>query len=84
MKNMYMVHANGIELTTRFILYIDSVFFSSTCGRKLDHSPSLTVLNPDDDNDRRLASLSAAVDFARTNNLLGIWVDANLLVRASL
>ncbi|KAF4574677.1 ubiquitin-protein ligase peroxin 12 [Pleurotus pulmonarius] len=61
-----------------------SVFFSSTCGRKLDHSPSLTVLNPDDDNDRRLASLSAAVDFARTNNLLGIWVDANLLVRTSL
>ncbi|KAL0949128.1 hypothetical protein HGRIS_009212 [Hohenbuehelia grisea] len=55
------------------------VFFSSMCGKKLESSPSLTALSPDDDEDRRLLSLAAGVEFARANNFLGIWVDAELL-----
>ncbi|KAJ8522978.1 hypothetical protein ONZ45_g506 [Pleurotus djamor] len=57
------------------------VFFSSACGRKLEQSPSLTALFSDDDDDRRLGSLGAAVEFAGANNLLGVWVDATLLTQ---
>ncbi|KAJ7591395.1 cyclin-dependent protein kinase inhibitor [Mycena floridula] len=47
------------------------VFFASHCG----------IGRANDEADRRLASLGAAVEFARTNNLLGIFVDAELLLQ---
>jgi hypothetical protein len=38
----------------------------------------------DEESDDRLRSLGAAVEFAKDNNLLGIFVDAELLVSAFL
>lgn len=42
--------------------------------------PSPTALSPEDADDRRLSSISTAVDWAKTNNLLGVVMDADLLV----
>jgi CDK inhibitor PHO81 len=58
------------------------VFFASQCGKKGDYSHSRTALGIEDENDRRLFSLGAAVEFARANNLLGVFVDADLLVKS--
>ena len=58
----------------------DPVFFAAQCGEVNRSSPSDTALSTKDTNDRRLSSLSAAVEFAKDNNLLGIFVDADLLV----
>jgi hypothetical protein len=38
----------------------------------------------DEDHDNRLQSVGAAVEFAKDNNLLGVFVDAELLVSSSL
>jgi hypothetical protein len=62
----------------------DPVFFASQCGKKNNQSPTPTALTTEDKNDRRLHSLSSAVELAQINNLLGIFVDAGLLVSASL
>lgn len=61
-------------------LPLDSVFLASECGVRGASLPSSTALGPEDVDDRRLSSISAAVDWARTNNLLGIFLDADLLV----
>lgn len=37
-------------------------------------------MGTEDGSDQRIYSVGAAVEFARTNNLLGIFVDADLLV----
>jgi CDK inhibitor PHO81 len=37
----------------------------------------------DEEHDDRLRSVGAAVEFAKDNNLLGVFVDAELLVRSS-
>jgi len=37
----------------------------------------------DENQDDRLRSVSAAVEFAKDNNLLGVFVDAELLVRST-
>jgi len=37
----------------------------------------------DENHDDRLRSVSAAVEFAKDNNLLGVFVDAELLVRST-
>lgn len=42
--------------------------------------PSPTALGPDDVDDRRLCSVGAAVDWAKANNLLGVFLDGDLLV----
>lgn len=44
------------------------------------YPPSPTALSPSDVNDRRLSSIAAAVDWAKSNNLLGILLDADFLV----
>jgi CDK inhibitor PHO81 len=60
---------------------LDPVFFASQCGQRGSVAPSNTALNVDDVSDRRLSCLGAAVKFAKKNNLLGIFIDAAVLVR---
>ncbi|KAG6919274.1 hypothetical protein DXG01_007406 [Tephrocybe rancida] len=43
--------------------------------------PSPTALGAEEEDDPRLSSIGAAVEFARINNLLGVLVDADLLVQ---
>ena len=62
-------------------LRADPVFLGSACGALGTSAPSETALGPDDVDDRRLSSISASVDWARSNNILGIFMDADLLVR---
>lgn len=69
--------------TLTCFLYIDPVFFASQCGATYRPvSFSATALSAEDAADLRLLSLHAAVDFAKTNNLLGLFLDAGLLVRS--
>ncbi|KAJ7162538.1 cyclin-dependent protein kinase inhibitor [Mycena crocata] len=55
------------------------VFFASRCGKK-GNSNRLS-LTGEDDEDSRTTSVGAAVEFARANNLLGVFVDADLLMQ---
>ncbi|KAI5124795.1 hypothetical protein M0805_005429 [Coniferiporia weirii] len=57
------------------------VFLASECGMQSGCPPSPTALSPDDVDDRRLSSIGAAVDWAKTNNLLGVVFDAGLLLK---
>ncbi|KAH8118535.1 cyclin-dependent protein kinase inhibitor [Phellopilus nigrolimitatus] len=57
------------------------VFLASECGMRSSCPPSPTALRPEDVDDRRLSSISAAVDWAKTNNLLGVFLDADLLTK---
>ncbi|KAJ7233137.1 cyclin-dependent protein kinase inhibitor [Mycena haematopus] len=54
------------------------VFFASQCGKKLSQPKYSSC--PDME-DWRTTSVGAVVEFARANNLLGIFVDAGLLMR---
>jgi CDK inhibitor PHO81 len=56
------------------------VFLGSICGRGSDRLPTSTAAGAGKD-DRRVSSVGAAVEFAKANNLLGIFVDAELLVQ---
>ncbi|CCM04807.1 uncharacterized protein FIBRA_07000 [Fibroporia radiculosa] len=58
------------------------VFFASQCGEKSRAQPSPAALGVDDVHDYRFASLDAAVEFSRSNNLLGLLLDAGLLAQA--
>ncbi|THH13892.1 hypothetical protein EW146_g6378 [Bondarzewia mesenterica] len=55
------------------------VFFASQCGEVNSKVPSATALSTRDARDQRLSSLSAAVEFCKDNNLLGVFVDTELL-----
>lgn len=55
------------------------VFFSSRCGKNNVHLPTCSYQLVDEDHDDRLQSVGAAVEFAKDNNLLGVFVDAELL-----
>jgi len=57
------------------------VFLASECGMRSRFPPGPTALGPEDVNDRRLSSISTAVDWAKTNNLLGVFLDADLLTK---
>jgi len=57
------------------------VFFASQCGQKGSITPSRTVLSTEDVADRRLTCLGAAVKFSKKNNLLGVFIDAAVLVQ---
>jgi CDK inhibitor PHO81 len=57
----------------------DPVFFYPSCGK----NAGFTNCSVRDESDDRSASLSAAAEFAKSNNLLGLVVDATLLVRHS-
>lgn len=60
---------------------VDPVFFASQCGRPSAHPPSATALPTADARDYRVSSLNAAVEVCRTNNVLGLLLDADFLVR---
>lgn len=55
------------------------MFFASQCGKK-EGQPNQSSCPREDIEDWRTTSVGAAVEFARANNLLGIFVDAGLLV----
>ncbi|KAI0693587.1 hypothetical protein BC835DRAFT_1068445 [Cytidiella melzeri] len=55
------------------------VFFASQCGRRCPVRPSATALSIEDTNDYRLSSLNCAVEVCKTNNMLGLLLDAELL-----
>lgn len=57
----------------------DPVFFAAHCEKRADLLPSRTAYGFNGD-DIIVRSVGAAVDFAKVNNLLGIFVDAELLV----
>ncbi|OCB90859.1 cyclin-dependent protein kinase inhibitor [Sanghuangporus baumii] len=57
------------------------VFLASECGVQHAFGSSHFGLNSDAVDDRRLSSISAAVDWAKANNLLGIFLDADLLTK---
>jgi len=59
----------------------DPVFFGCMCGKDGLHLPSPTA-SGSGSNLQRVSSVGAAVEFAKANNLLGIFVDADLLVRS--
>ncbi|KAJ7638577.1 cyclin-dependent protein kinase inhibitor [Roridomyces roridus] len=56
------------------------VFFASQCGNKEPHVRHLPFTGEDQE-DGRTTSVGAAVEFARANNLLGVFVDADLLMQ---
>ncbi|KAG6866498.1 hypothetical protein C0991_003042 [Blastosporella zonata] len=60
------------------------VFFVSRCGKNSPSLPSPTALGTEEENDPRLSSIGAAVEFSKINNLLGVLVDADLLASAVL
>ncbi len=67
-------------LTNRVRAPADPVFLASQCGEGPRAPPSATALSTDDAHDHRLWSLDAAVEFAKMNNLLGVLLNAGLLV----
>lgn len=60
--------------------HLDPVFFVSCCGKNSAYTSSLMALGAEEENDPKRSSVGAAVEFARINNLLGVFVDADLLV----
>lgn len=65
----------------------DAVFFSSKCGVArgsglLSSGQGLPV--DEEESDTRCRSVNAAVQFAKSNNLLGVIFNAKLLVRCIL
>lgn len=57
------------------------VFLASQCGEHSRALPSATALGIDDVQDYRFSSLDAAVEFSKSNNLLGVLLDAGLLAQ---
>jgi len=72
------------RLGTSFF-YIDPVLFASSCGEVGANPPSTTTTTPRNEashaHDLRLSSISAAVEFSKNNNLLGVFLDTYLLVK---
>jgi CDK inhibitor PHO81 len=61
----------------------DPVFFGSLCGRQANVYPSPTALAQADVADERLSSLESAVRFSKANNLLGVFIEGDILVSTS-
>lgn len=62
----------------------DPVFFASFCGREASVNPSPIVLEHADAGDERLSSLESAVRFSKANNLLGVFIEGDILVNTHL
>jgi hypothetical protein len=60
----------------------DPVLFASSCGEVRAKLPSTTaaIVRSEATLDLRLTSVSAAVEFSKNNNLLGVLLDTCLLV----
>ena len=65
-----------------FLVFLDPVLFASSCGEVGTNPPSTTTatLRNEAAHDLRLSSISAAVEFSKNNNLLGVFLDTYLLV----
>jgi len=62
----------------------DPVLFASSCGEGRANPPSSTTASSIRNKvtpDLRLTSISAAVEFSKNNNLLGVFLDTYLLVK---
>lgn len=59
-----------------------SVFFASHCGLSRSNSEGRMVAANRVEEDRRCTSIKEAVKFAKANNLLGVMLDATILVRS--
>lgn len=58
------------------------VLFASSCGEVGANPPSTTAaIRSEPTSDLRLTSISAAVEFSKNNNLLGVFLDTYLLVK---
>ena len=62
----------------------DPVFFASLCGREASVSPSPTSLANAEARDERSSSLESAVRFSKANNLLGVFIEGDILVSTHL
>jgi CDK inhibitor PHO81 len=63
------------------LLPTDPVLFASSCGEVGANPPSTTAtIRNEAALDLRLTSISAAVEFSKNNNLLGVFLDTYLLV----
>ena len=60
-----------------------SVFFASYCGLSRSSPEGRMVPANRIEDDRRCTSIREAVKFAKANNLLGVMLDATILVRPS-
>ena len=74
------MHVSLLSVTNA-VMSSDPVFFASHCGKKDIFLSSPSPFTLEDEDDGRFCSLGEAVEFARINNLLGVIVDADLLVR---
>lgn len=64
---------DGGFVRARLTHVLDPVFFRSHCGRpSIGQETGIT--------DQRVSNVGSAVEFAKGNNLLGIFIDAELLV----
>ena len=74
----------GASITSLFffLVFLDPVLFASSCGEVGTNPPSTTTatLRNEAAHDLRLSSISAAVEFSKNNNLLGVFLDTYLLV----
>ena len=61
-----------------------SVFFASYCGLSRSSPEGRMVPANRIEDDRRCTSIREAVKFAKANNLLGVMLDATILVRRAL
>ena len=66
------------------LIILDPVFFVSRCGNNATNFSVPTLLSCEEENDLKLSTIGAAVEFAKSSNLLGIFVDAELLVNFAL
>lgn len=60
--------------------FIDAVFFASKCGVARSSNVTAELMLDDEETDNRCRSVGAAVQFAKSNNLLGVMLNAKLLV----
>lgn len=81
--NCEPISVNSLRVNALTSTALDAVFFSSKCG--VVKEPGLLtsvqgLLANEEEGDPRCRSVSAAVQFAKSNNLLGVIFAANLLV----
>jgi CDK inhibitor PHO81 len=79
--SMFSVFFSPWHLITSFFV-LDPVLFASSCREVSASPPSTTAATPRNEaaHDLRLSSISAAVEFSKNNNLLGVFLDTYLLV----
>src|ERR1700677_2990875 len=68
--------------SSHHFFFLDPVLFASSCGELCANPPSTTTATPRNEaaHDLRLSSISAAIEFSKNNNLLGVFLDTYLLV----